>query len=207
MLTSSSLRNFPWDLGDRNSFISISIEWMECNLRKEGQRNFLTLQHLPLYGMEQEGGNHQRFALYRHRVYNISTSLIGIELIKLNWFGVRISLGIPAEHCRERCLRGFQGQTERQNKTNSHTGSKYWHHCSETTPTGRGTSRGLESTQLGCGHWGRYLDAPSRAQRRHEKLSHRAADAWDAGCGGELMISYRLITAWGFPRKAQKMLH
>lgn len=51
MLTFSSLRNFPWDLGHRNAFISISIAWMECNLRKEGQRNFLALQHLPLYGI------------------------------------------------------------------------------------------------------------------------------------------------------------
>lgn len=51
MLTFSSPRNFPWDLGDRNSFISASIAWMECNLRKEGQRNFLALQHLPLYGI------------------------------------------------------------------------------------------------------------------------------------------------------------
>lgn len=51
MLTSSSLRNLPWDLGDRNSFISVSIAWMECNLREEGQRNFLALQHLPLCGM------------------------------------------------------------------------------------------------------------------------------------------------------------
>lgn len=60
---------------------------MECNLRKEGQRKFLALQDLPLYGMQQEGGNNQGFASYRHTVYNILTSLIGIELhkAKLVW--------------------------------------------------------------------------------------------------------------------------
>lgn len=92
-----------------------------------------------------------------------------------------------------------QGQTERQNKTNSQTGCKYDITAPTQLPLAEGCPGDWQALQLGCGHWGRHLDTLSRAQRRHEKLSHKAAATRGVSCAGELMISYRLVTACGFP--------
>lgn len=64
-------------------------------------------------------------------------------------------------------------------------------------PLAEGYPGDWQALQLWCGHWGRHLDTLSRAQGRHEKLSHIAAITQD--CGGKLIISYCLITACDFP--------
>ena len=97
------------------------------------------------------------------------TRLIGIELIKLNWFGDRTSSGISAQHGtvpqREMPL-GPQTKVRQKDKMKPALTQAVSTDITalRQLPLAEGCPGDWQALQLWCGHWGRHLEDLSRAE-------------------------------------------